>query len=391
MISRRRAWRMMILGMLVAFAAGVLLTVSLEGKVLVSRYQYREFQKLEKVLQLKTEISRDFYQEVDEDVLIEAMNRGTFEGLNDPYSNYYDKEEFARLMETTSGEYVGVGIIVSPGEDGLITVVAPIEDTPAEKAGVRSGDKILKVDDEVFSAKEMEEAVRKIKGTPGEKVKLAIARESETLEIEIVREKIHLKSVKSEMKGDVAYIRISNFDQKTGQEFEEHLEKMKKRMPKGIIIDLRDNPGGLLDQVKIVADNILGESTIVYTMDRKGKKRYLKSGTRGQLDIPLVVLVNGGSASASEILAGAVRDNKAGTLVGTTTFGKGLVQSVVELDDHSGYTLTTAQYFTPSGEYIHKKGITPDVVVEMPREDEGIEEKDIQLQKALAIINEKLK
>lgn len=386
MISRKKALFITVIGMVVAFVAATVLPISIGNKVLVSKYQYREYQKLEKVLKIKDTVQRDFYQPVDEKKIIEAMNKGTFEGLEDPYSNYYDKEEFKQLMETTSGAYVGVGIIVSPGEDGLITVVAPIEDTPAEKAGVKPGDKILKVNDESFSAKEMNEAISKIKGTPGEKVKIGLARGSQTLDVEIVREEIQLKSVKSEMKEDIAYIRISNFDQKTGEEFEEHLSKVKANNPKGLILDLRDNPGGLLDQVKEVADNILGEATIVYTMDRTGSKRYLKSDAQGKLEIPLVVLVNGNSASASEILAGAVRDNEAGTLVGTTTFGKGLVQSVVELDDQTGYTLTTAQYFTPSGEYIHKKGITPDVVIEYSEEDGS---DDIQLEKAMEIIREK--
>lgn len=386
MISRKKALFITVIGMVVAFVAATVLPISIGNKVLVSKYQYREYQKLEKVLKIKDTVQRDFYQPVDEKKIIEAMNKGTFEGLEDPYSNYYDKEEFKQLMETTSGAYVGVGIIVSPGEDGLITVVAPIEDTPAEKAGVKPGDKILKVNDEPFSAKEMNEAISKIKGTPGEKVKIGLARGSQTLDVEIVREEIQLKSVKSEMKEDIAYIRISNFDQKTGEEFEEHLSKVKANNPKGLILDLRDNPGGLLDQVKEVADNILGEATIVYTMDRTGSKRYLKSDAQGKLEIPLVVLVNGNSASASEILAGAVRDNEAGTLVGTTTFGKGLVQSVVELDDQTGYTLTTAQYFTPSGEYIHKKGITPDVVIEYSEEDGS---DDIQLEKAMEIIREK--
>lgn len=386
MISRKKALFITVIGMVFAFVAATVLPISIGNKVLVSKYQYREYQKLEKVLKIKDTVQRDFYQPVDEKKIIEAMNKGTFEGLEDPYSNYYDKEEFKQLMETTSGAYVGVGIIVSPGEDGLITVVAPIEDTPAEKAGVKPGDKILKVNDEPFSAKEMNEAISKIKGTPGEKVKIGLARGSQTLDVEIVREEIQLKSVKSEMKEDIAYIRISNFDQKTGEEFEEHLSKVKANNPKGLILDLRDNPGGLLDQVKEVADNILGEATIVYTMDRTGSKRYLKSDAQGKLEIPLVVLVNGNSASASEILAGAVRDNEAGTLVGTTTFGKGLVQSVVELDDQTGYTLTTAQYFTPSGEYIHKKGITPAVVIEYSEEDGS---DDIQLEKAMEIIREK--
>lgn len=360
-------------------------SLTLGNKVVISKYQYNEYKKLEKVLKLKDIVRKQFYQEVEDQVLIESMNKGTFEGLQDPYSQYYSKAEFKNLMESTSGSYVGVGVVISPGEDGLITVVAPIDDTPAEKAGIKPGDKILQVNGEQFMAKEMDKAISIIKGTPGEEVVLTVSRNNKTFDVPIIREEIQLKSVKSEMKEGIGYIRISSFDEKTGQEFNEHLNKIKAQSPKGLIIDLRDNPGGLLDQVKMVADSILGKGTIVYTKDRSGTERYLKSDAKGKLEIPLVLLVNGYSASASEILAGAVRDNGAGTLVGTTTFGKGLVQSVVELEDGTGYKLTTAQYFTPNGEYINKKGITPEVVIEQPEDQET----DVQLEKALDIIGQK--
>ncbi|MDO4720096.1 MAG: S41 family peptidase [Peptostreptococcaceae bacterium] len=406
MISKKKAFFVTGICVLITFFISVSGTISLMGSNFIANGQDDDYKKFKQVLELKRTIERDFYQEISEEALIEGMKKGVFEGLEDPYSQYYNADEYQSLMESTDGSYVGVGIVISPGEDGLITVVAPIEDTPAEKAGIEPGDKILSVDGEKFKAKEMDKAVRKIKGVPGKKVVLTVFRDNDVFDIEIVREKIQIKSVKSEMMEDIAYIRISNFDKHTGEEFNEHLSKVKKNSPKGLIIDLRDNPGGLLDQVKVVADSILGEEVIVYTMDRSGQKRYLTSDAKGKLEIPLVVLVNENSASASEILAGAVRDNKAGTLVGTTTFGKGLVQSVVGLRDNTGYTLTTAQYFTPSGEYIHKKGIKPDVVVELPKEekekgnsegsksdkkDENKEGKidDIQLKKAVEIINDK--
>lgn len=389
MISKKKAFLitlvLVILTLVGSVAATLVGSFASGDKVLISKYQYEEYKKLEKLLKIKADVQRQFYQEVDEVKILEAMNKGPFEGLDDPYSSYYDKDEFRALMESTSGSYVGVGVVISPADDGLITVVAPIEDTPAEKAGIKPGDKILAVNGEKFSGKEMNKAVRIIKGVPGEEVVLTVARGNKTFDVKIVREQIQLKSVKSEMKEDIAYIRISNFDERTGEEFQQHLSEMKRKKPQGLIIDLRDNPGGLLDQVKIVADSILGEGTIVYTMNRAGEKRYLKSDAGGELDIPLVVLVNGSSASASEILAGAVRDNEAGTLVGTTTFGKGLVQSVINLDDGSGYTLTTAQYFTPSGEYIHKKGITPDIIVEETQDGK----EDVQMNKAIEVIRDK--
>lgn len=237
------------------------------------------------------------------------------------------------------------------------------------------------MDNVKLSARELDIAVSMMKGEPNEKVVLTIQREGiPPFEVEIIRERIVIKSVSSEMIGDIGYIRISSFDEKTGSEFKNHLKEIKNNNPKGLIIDLRDNPGGYLDQVKDVADSIMGEGVIVYTQDRAGEKRYLKSDPNGKLDIPLVVMVNENSASASEILAGAVRDNEVGTLVGNTTFGKGLVQNLIPLRTGEGYKLTTAQYFTPNGEFIDGIGITPEYLVE---------DEDEQLEKAIEIINRK--
>jgi len=388
LISKKKAAIVAVLLIVMTFGFTNIFNVTIGDKVIISKSDYEEFQKLSKVRFLKDRIQDEFYQDVKEENLITAMERGIFDGLDDPYSQYYTKDEFQDLMEMTSGSYVGVGIVVSPGEDGFITVVAPIEDTPAEKAGILPGDKITKVDNIKYSAKEMDKAISIIKGEPGKDVVLSIIRENKPeFAITIKREQILIKSVKSEMIDEIGYMRISSFDERTGEEFDENLRSLKKNNPKGLIIDLRDNPGGLLDQVKEVADSILGESTIVYTEDRAGNRKYLKSNSSGALDIPLVILVNENSASASEILAGAVRDNKAGTLVGNTTFGKGLVQNVVPLKDGSGYKITMAQYFTPSGEYINEKGITPDYLVEFKEDDT----EDVQLNKALEVIREKNK
>lgn len=385
MISKKKAVIGAIILIVITFLFTSMFNLTTGNKVMISKTDYKEFQKLSKLRFLKESIEDEFYQDVNEKDLITGMERGIFDGLDDPYSQYYTKDEFEDLMEMTSGSYVGVGIVVSPGEDGFIAVVAPIEDTPAQKAGILPGDKITKVDNVKYSAKEMDKAISIIKGKPGENVVLSIIREkTPEFDITIKREKIQLKSVKSEMKEEIGYIRISSFDERTGVEFDENLASIKANNPKGLIIDLRDNPGGLLSQVKDVSDSILGEATIVYTQDKVGNKEYLKSNASGKLDIPLVVLVNGNSASASEILAGAVRDNKAGKLVGTTTYGKGLVQNVVKLKDGSGYKITMAQYFTPSGEYINEKGITPDYVVELLEDSED----DAQLDKAFEVIRE---
>lgn len=388
MISKQRALFIGIALIVITYFTSLTLNVTFGNKVIVSKDQYEQMQKLSKVSFLIDTAKNEFYTDADEAALITASEKGVFDGLDDPYSQYYTKDEFKSLLEATSGSYVGIGVVVSPAEDGFITVVAPIEGTPAEKAGIKPDDRITQVDGVKYSAKEMDKAIGVIKGEPGKPVVLTVLREDEpAFDITIVREKIELKSVRSEMMGDIGYLRISSFDERTSEEFDQHLAELNKNDPKGLIIDLRDNPGGLLDQVKEVSDSILGEATIVYTKDKQGEESYLKSDAKNSFDLPLVVLVNENSASASEIFAGAIRDNKAGKLVGTTTYGKGLVQNVIPLKDGSGYKITVAQYFTPSGEYINEKGITPDFVVEQSEDSE----KDDQLEKAKEVMTDIIK
>lgn len=384
MISKKKAFiGAMILVITTTFTAMATQLV-LGQKVIINTKDYNELVKYEKMFSLKKAIEQDYYLEPNQDQLTEGAIKGMFQGLDDPYSSYMNKDEFTKLMEETEGSFGGIGVYVEPGEDNLITVVAPIEDTPGAKAGITSGDKIIKVDGEEFTADKMDFAIKKMKGQPGTKVTLTIYRKGLDLpfDLEIKREEIRVKTVKYEKKqDDIGYIRITTFDQKTANDFRLALQDLQKQGVKGLIIDLRNNPGGLLDQCQEIADEILGESTIVYTRDRLGNEEYLKSDEAHKIEMPLVLLVNGWSASASEILSGAVRDNKAGTLVGTTTYGKGLVQRLYPLRDGSGFKITIAQYFTPSGEYINKKGIVPDIQIEDPEQ---------QLQKAIDIVKEKI-
>ncbi|KXZ40495.1 carboxyl-terminal processing protease [Alkalithermobacter thermoalcaliphilus JW-YL-7 = DSM 7308] len=369
---------------------GIILVISLSANlilltgraVVIRKEDYEEYKKLSKLVTLKKFIQENYYTQVDEQKLIDSALKGLFEGLDDPYSQYLNEKEFKSLMEYTKGTYSGIGIIVTPGEDGFITIVSPIEDTPGFRAGLKAGDKILKVDDKEVTAKEIDKAISMMKGPEGTNVKLTILRDEKEMSLNIKREEIRLKTVRSEvLEENIGYIRITTFDEKTAQDFKQNLQSLQSQGIKGLIIDLRGNPGGLLDQCKEIADEILGKGTIVYTKDNKGKKEYLKSDGR-QIDIPLVVLIDEGSASASEILAGAIRDHKAGTLIGTTTFGKGLVQRVRPLNDGSGFKLTISQYFTPNGEYIHGKGIQPNIVVEDEQE---------QLKKAIEHLKGKMK
>ena len=344
-------------------------------------------------------IKKNFLKEVDDETLIDGQLKGMFEALKDPYSLYMTKEEFKDFMEHTKGVYGGIGVIVTPGEDNLITVVSPIEDTPGEKAGIKTGDKIIKVNGEEFSADKMDAAVKIMKGEPGTEVSLTILRqdkEGKTNEIEmkIVREEIRIKSVKSTVLEDkIGYIKITSFDDLTYKDFKSELNSLEKQNIKGIVLDLRNNPGGLLDVCADIADEFLGEGTIVYTETRNGEREYLKSDKK-KTDLPLVVLVNEGSASASEILAGAIKDTKRGELIGTKTFGKGIVQRIIKLPDGSGYKLTVSEYFTPNGTNIHGIGITPDVIIELPEDVEmiGVEnlKQDVQLQKAIEMMKAKI-
>ncbi|WP_099189965.1 S41 family peptidase [Tepidibacter mesophilus] len=365
MISKKKAVVWGVVLILISSIVTMNMELAFGDKVLVSKEAFNEYKKYNKLYSLEKVIDDNYYTDVDEGNLVDGSIKGLFEGLNDPYSQYMNKKEFERFMENTEGSFSGIGVIITPGEDGYITVVSPIEDSPGFKAGIKSEDKIIKVNGEDVTAKEMDKAISMMKGKAGTEVEITILRNGkETINMKIKREEIRLKTVKSQILEDnIGYIRITQFDEKTADEFKTHLNQLQDKDIKGLIIDLRDNPGGLLDKCQEITDKLIGEGTIVYTKDRNGKTKYYNSD-KNKIDVPLAVLVNKGSASASEILSGAVRDNKAGTLIGTTTFGKGLVQTVRSLNDGSGFKLTVSQYFTPNGEYIHGKGITPDIVVE---------------------------
>ncbi|WP_051569157.1 S41 family peptidase [Alkaliphilus transvaalensis] len=367
---------------------------------LISKNTHEYYQEIQsrygKLLQLSSFLEENYYQEIDMEALAEGAVAGMFEAVGDPYTTYLTEKEFSDLMTRTSGVFGGIGVIVTPGEDGYVTVVSPIEGTPGERAGLTTGDRILLVDGVAIYGDRLENAVELMKGTPGTQVTLTIRRDGipNTFEVEIIREEIRVQTVRSEiLEGEIGYIRISSFDEKTSDDFEIHLKQLEKQNIKGLVLDLRGNPGGLLSQCVKIADRLLGEQVIVYTEDRQGKQDVMKSG-KGKIDYPLVLLVNQGSASASEILAGAVKDSGAGTIVGTTTFGKGLVQQVKPLSDGTGFKYTVSQYFTPNGTNIHGTGVEPNIIIELPEELKGATSiepsEDTQLQKAIEVIREKL-
>lgn len=379
---------MMILSSVGTFFVSNLLQLRIGDKVVMPRADLEYYQALDqrysKVEELKGYIDQYFYKDVAEVDFEDGLLKGLFSSLEDPYSVYMNASDYDSFNISTTGEYGGIGIVVSPNENGYIEVVSPIEDTPAEKAGVKSGDIILTVDDTDVDMDMYEEAVSMIRGKPGEPVKLTIRRMgvSEILEFEIVREQIKVQVVKTEVLEDqIGYLRLTSFDEDAYKEFKAELNDLIQQNVTGLIIDLRGNPGGSLTECTQIADYLLGEQVIVYMEDRAGEKTYYRSD-KNKVDLPLVVLVDGGSASASEILTGAIQDEEAGVVIGTQTFGKGLVQSVIELRDNTAFKLTTSQYFTPDGTNIHSVGITPDIVIE-PVEDET---QDVQLDKAVEVI-----
>ena len=343
----------------------------------------------EKLGVLENTIKQYFWQDVDESTLEEGVYKGLLESLDDPYSVYYTHDELVQLQQQTEGIYYGIGAYISQdNEMGYVRVSKIIKNTPAEASGLQQDDYIYKVDGEDMQGKDSSYVVGKIKGEAGTKVTITVVREGATdpIDIEVERQKIESPTVEYQMlDNDMAYIQITEFDLVTTEQFEEAYKQAQADGMKGLILDLRSNPGGNLSTVCDIARMILPKGLIVYTEDKYGKREEYTCDGANQIKVPLVVLTNGYSASASEILAGAVKDYGIGTLVGTTTYGKGIVQKVINLSDGSAVKLTVSNYFTPNGNNIHKIGIEPDVEVEFDAEQykNGV---DNQLEKAKEVL-----
>lgn len=379
---------------LIFMAAGNQVYGIVTDRIGLSAAEYEDYQRIKKnygqLDELQQLIEQKYYIPVDGSKLYEGLYKGLFAGIGDPYSSYLTKQEYEDLMIATSGEYEGIGVTIAPDKQGYITVVAPIDDTPAFKAGIKPEDKIIAVDGVEYNGESIDAAASAMRGEGGTTVKIKILRGEDSKELEIIRAKITMNTVKGEMINDsIGYIRISSFEKRTADDFSEALRNMEIGGAKGLIIDLRDNPGGLVDVSVEIADTLLPEAVITYTEDRKGNKNYYKSDGAAT-SIPYVLLINGGSASASEIVAGAVKSNEAGKIVGTTSYGKGIIQEIVQLSSGDATKLTVMQYFAPHGEQIHEKGVEPDYVVELKDEDftDGIllKENDRQLQKAMELL-----
>lgn len=379
-------------------AIGVAATLVVTGAGFVS-YQKVLFPKgnalsdmktVQKLNYLEELIDEEYLDEKDESSLREGLYAGLLSGLQDPYSTYYTAEQYKELNTSNEGSYVGIGAVLQKDNDGGATVVQLYEGGPGEQAGLKTGDVIKAIDGTDVTEKETSDIASMVRDSEKDSVTLTIQRENEekTQDIKVEIRDVEIKTVSHEMlSGDTGYIRISEFSEVTSDQYKKAFADLKSQGMKKLVVDLRDNPGGLLTAVCGVLRQILPEGLIVYTEDKNGKREEETCDGKNELTMPLAVLVNGNSASASEIFAGAVKDYGIGTIVGTTTYGKGVVQTIQPLTDGSAVKITIAKYFTPKGNDINKKGITPDVEAELSGDitdwAELTHEEDTQLQTAL--------
>lgn len=347
----------------------------------------------EKLSGIQALIEKKYIGEVDEDALQTGICQGYVGALGDPYSAYYDEEQTSALMETTQGEYGGIGVVLTQNLDtGVTTASSVYEDSPAMKAGMKDGDIIYQVEGRDVSGMDLEEISGNIKGEKGTTVEITVLRgeDREEVTLTITRDTIQAETVKTRMLEDeIGYLAISEFDSVTLEQYKEGLEELKAQGMEGLIVDLRGNPGGNLDTVCEILDLMLPEGLIVYTEDKDGNRQEFTSDEAQEVQVPLAVLVDGNSASASEIYAGAIQDYGIGQIVGTKTYGKGVVQTIYDLKDGTSLKLTVAEYFTPNGRNIDGEGITPDVEVAYQR-DENDPEADNQLDRAVEALQDEM-
>lgn len=348
---------------------------------------------VQKLNYLESLIDEEYLEEKEEDSLREGLYAGLMSGLNDPYSTYYTAEQYKELNTSNEGSYVGIGAVLQKDKDGGAKIVQLYEGGSGEQAGLKKEDVLKSIDGEDVTEKETSDIASMIRESDKDSVSLTIQRDEETKEIKVEIRDVEIQTVSHEMLDDeTGYIRISEFSEVTSNQYKKAFEDLQDKGMKKLVVDLRDNPGGLLTAVCDVLRQILPEGLIVYTEDKNGKKEEEKCDGKSVLAMPLAVLVNGGSASASEIFAGAVKDYGIGTIVGTTTYGKGVVQTIQPLSDGSAVKITIAKYFTPKGNDINKKGIAPDVEAELSEDStdwtELTHEEDTQLQAALKEIRQ---
>lgn len=353
---------------------------------------------VDKLAFLQLLVENYYLEDVNGVSFADGIYKGFISSLKDPYSTYYTAKEYTSLMESSSGIYCGIGATVSQDtKTGIITIVKPFATGPAYKAGMKPGDILYKVEGEAVTGEDLSEVVSKMKGKEGTKVKVTVMREGEKdpIDFTITRKEIEVPTIEYQMLSNkIGYIIISEFDEITVTQFGAAVDALEAKGMKGLIVDVRNNPGGLLDSVVKILDRILPPELLVYTEDKYKNRVEEFAEDKAKVNVPIAVLINGNSASASEIFAGTLQDYKAATIVGTTSFGKGIVQKVIPLSDGTAVKLTISKYFTPKGRNIHKTGITPDVEIEL---DEAMQkeviiplDKDNQLQKAIKLLKKQI-
>lgn len=396
-MKRRNAlWMALTWVLVIACTAGATTVLLLSGRVGGAGEILARYARLEAI---RRELSENYYQEVDEDALMEGAIRGMMDALEDPYTFYYTPDEMQRHDAQSEGTYCGVGLLVQNNDDGEIEIIRVYEGGPADVAGAQAGDRIVAVDGVAVSGvsvQSLSEAVDRMRGDEGTAVEVRVRRESALLDLTLVCGDVHISNVNCAMlEGNIGYIEICQFSGDDVEGFRASMEQLQDAQVRGLIVDLRNNPGGLLNDVVEIADLLLPEGLVVYTEDRAGNRVEFSSDAE-HWDVPLVVLINDMSASASEILAAAVQDFDRGALVGTRSFGKGIVQSLLTFeDDGAGMQYTCATYYTPSGRCIHATGVTPDYIVEAEEEYDNISgvpdpEGDVQLKFALELLTRDL-
>lgn len=354
------------------------------------------YSSLNKYLSNVKSILEKYYlwaDQIDEDKLQEGAVKGYVDALGDKYTEYIPADEMKEYTEDIKGNFEGIGIyMIADDESNKVLIYYPIPDSPAEKAGIKAGDKIVSINGVEYTAKDLSEISEKIKGQSGTQVTLVVDRNGENLTFTVTREKIETNPITSKIiENDIGYVKIPSFDEDTATEFKQKVEDLKTKGAKSLIIDLRNNGGGMVDVATEMADFMLDKDKIILkTVDNKENEEITKSQKDAIIDMHIVVLVNSNTASSAEILTAALKDNGRAKVVGTKTYGKGIIQSVLSLRDGSGIKITTASYYTPNGDKIHEVGITPDEVVELPDDVENsyavTDEQDTQLKKAIDML-----
>lgn len=363
--------------------------------VTISREEYERYQQFDTLLELMDLVDYGYFEEYDVQDMLDGAANGLLLGLGDPYTFYYTPDEYAELWEEDEGEYAGVGIQISTSYlTGLCTISRVFDNGPAREAGVLKGDILYKVEDLYVNSSTINDAVDIMRGTPGTTVHVVFLRGTEEMEYDLVRAQITVNRIESGMlTDDIGYVYLYEFAGDCATEFQAAVKALQGQGAKGLIIDLRDNPGGWVDDAEVIGDIFLDKGTLCYLQYNDGSREYYRTND-GKTEMELVILMNENSASSSEILAGALKDRANATVVGVQSYGKGIVQTVVGLDDGAGMQMTIAQYYTPNGNAVHKLGITPDVEIHLPDGDVGMYEfgdlNDVQLAKALEVMQQKL-